>query len=184
MDIVETGRLRLREATRDDADFVLQLLNEPSWRTFIREHSISTVEQAADYLEERIISSYRSLGFGLWVVELRGGGFPTGICGLLKRDNLEDVDLGFAFLERFWGRGYAYEASRACLRYAARTLGTSRVLAITVAGNTRSIAVLERLGFKYESKFSHPGSDEVLDLYAVAGDRFASAPERDGTGAD
>lgn len=166
--VIQTGRLALREAARDDAHFMLRLLNEPSWRTFIREHSISTREQAAEYLEERMIAAYRSLGFGLWIVELREGRCPVGICGLLKRDNLGDVDLGFAFLERFWGRGYAYEAARGSLEYAATRLGATRVLAITVPGNTRSIAVLERLGFKYESEFSHPGSDEVLALYAIS----------------
>ena len=166
MDIIKTQRLTLREATIEDATFILALLSEPAWHQFIASHSIDSLEKASEYIEEKMLASYREHGFGLWLVESIAESTPVGICGLLQRDTLPHPDLGFALLSQHWGQGFAFEAAAACLAYAQDTLSLQQLLAIAKPLNQRSIALLEKLGFRYESGFSHPGSDEVLSLYA------------------
>jgi RimJ/RimL family protein N-acetyltransferase len=165
VDIFKTKRLLLREASIDDSEFILKLVNEPAWHEFIFNHSIDTIEKASEYIEQRMIAMYQNFGFGLWVVEKRDDAVPIGICGLLKRDSLNCIDLGFAFSAEYWKQGFASEASIAALTYAKSELKIQRIVAITDSLNTRSVKLLERIGFVYESKFSHPGSDEVLSLY-------------------
>ena len=168
MIVSETARLAIREATAADALFFLALMNEPAWHQFIYSHSIDTCEKAADYIEERVIASYQSLGFGLWVVEKRDEAKPIGLCGLLKREVLDAIDLGFAFLSAYEGQGFAKEAAIESLDYARRVIGAPNVLAITDPCNARSIKLLEALGFVYKSGFSYPDSAEVLSLYDKA----------------
>jgi RimJ/RimL family protein N-acetyltransferase len=148
--VLETKRLSLRWLETNDADFILQLVNEPSWLRFIGDKGIRTVEDARNYIEEGPVAMYRRLGFGLYLVELRESGEPIGICGLIKRDALEDVDLGFAFLPAFWGKGYAFESAAAVMDYGRRTFKLSRLLAITSQDNEVSARLLEKLGFHFE----------------------------------
>jgi RimJ/RimL family protein N-acetyltransferase len=157
--------LVLRRLTLDDAPFMRRLVNEPSWLEFIGDRGVKTEEDAREYLRNGAIASYDRHGFGLWAVVLPGGESPIGICGLVKRDFLEDVDLGFAFLPEFWGKGFAREAAAAVLAHARSDFGLQRVVAITVPANRRSIALLEELGFKFEKTISHEDKAEVL-LYS------------------
>ena len=148
--VLETARLKLRWLETDDAAFILQLVNEPSWLRFIGDKGIRTVEDARNYIENGPVAMYRRLGFGLYLVELKESGEPIGICGLIKRDSLEEVDLGFAFLPAFWGKGYAFESAAAVMDYGQRTFGLSRLLAVTSQDNEVSAKLLEKLGFHFE----------------------------------
>ncbi len=172
MAILQTDRLRLREVEVADAPFVLELVNQPAWLAYIAQHDIRTEQQAVDYIDSRIRSMYDAYRHGLCLVENRAQGQPLGLCGLVRREGLADIDLGFAFLPSAWGKGFAREASVACLQYAFATLGVSRVVAITVPENARSIRVLTALGFAYQSQYSHPGSEEVLELYCLEASDF------------
>lgn len=163
---IETSRLRLRESCFDDAAFVLELLNEPAWLRFIGDKGVRTLHDALDYIEQGPMASYARHGFGTYVVELSATDTPIGICGLIQRDTLEDVDLGFAFLERFWGHGYARESAAAALELAQRTFGLDRIVAIADPDNQRSIRVLESLGFAFERRLTLAGDDVELALYA------------------
>lgn len=167
MIISTSKRLALREATLADAEFYLRLMNEPAWHQFIYQHEMNTTEKIVEYLEQKVIPAYQTLGFGFWVVELQDEKHPIGICGFIKRDTLEHADLGFAFLKSHWGKGYAFEAAEASLNYAKSNLNEDKILAITLPENSRSSRLLERLGFELESNFSHPGSDEVLSLFSI-----------------
>ncbi len=167
MIVAATERMQLREATPDDAAFMLELLNEPAWSSFIARHSIATPGQAAGYIAERMTSMYSKLGYGLWIAEILPDHTPAGICGLVKRDSLEVPDLGFAFLREYQGRGYALEAAHAVLRLSAEKLELDKLLAVSAPENVPSIRLLEKLGFEYTSTFTHSGSTEVLRLYAV-----------------
>lgn len=144
---METPRLRLRQLVADDAPFILELLNEPGWLRFIGDRGVHDLEGAHGYIEKGPRAMYARLGFGLYCVEAKDEGTRLGMCGLLKRDNLEHVDLGFAFLARHQGRGYAREAATASLDEA-RGLGLAQVAAITSPDNQRSIRLLEDLGFR------------------------------------
>ncbi|MFG1495862.1 GNAT family N-acetyltransferase [Saccharospirillum sp. HFRX-1] len=166
MIICKTKRLILREAQVDDSASLLELLNEPAWHQFIAPNSIDSIEKASDYIEQKMLTSYREHGFGLWLVATIDGSLPIGICGLLKRNTLPHPDLGFALLSKYWGQGFALEAASASVAYAQETLALQQLLAIAKPINHRSIALLEKLGFRHESGFSHPGSDEVLSLFA------------------
>jgi RimJ/RimL family protein N-acetyltransferase len=164
MKVLETERLSLRRLTAEDAEFILELLNDPSWLRFIGDRGVRTLDAARDYILNTLVAMYERLGFGLYLTELKGGGAPVGICGLIKRDSLEDVDIGFAFLPEFRGRGYAYESALAVMAYGKRTLGLNRLAAITSPDNYVSARLLEKLGFNFERtvKLSDDGAEVSL----------------------
>ncbi|MBS1110053.1 MAG: acetyltransferase family protein [Anaeromyxobacteraceae bacterium] len=160
--ILETPRLVLREFTHEDDAFVLRLLNEPSWLRFIGDRGVRTLPDARRYLDDGPRRSYARNGFGLWCIVPKGGDAPVGMCGLIRRDTLPDVDVGFAFLPEAWGRGYARESAAAVLDHARDVLGLRRILAITDPENAASIRVLERVGMRREGTVRMPG--ESIDL--------------------
>jgi len=145
--IVETDRLTLRRLTHSDAAFLVRLLNDPSFLRFIGDRGVRSEQDAVRYLDGGPLASYRQHGFGLYLVALRAEATPIGICGLLKREALADVDLGFALLPEFWSRGYATEAARAALAHG-EALGIGRIVAVTTKENSGSIHVLEKLGMR------------------------------------
>ncbi|MDQ6860389.1 MAG: GNAT family N-acetyltransferase [Verrucomicrobiota bacterium] len=155
--ILETERLRLREFTLDDGELMLEILNEPGFIRFVADRRIRTPEEAAGYMAEKILPSYERYGFGFYVIERKEDGAPLGMCGLIKRDTLEHVDVGFSIFERFWGRGYATEAARAVMQYGLTTLALPRIVAITAPDNVRSAAVLEKIGLRFEKMIQLPG---------------------------
>jgi RimJ/RimL family protein N-acetyltransferase len=162
MTVLQTGRIALRRLTTDDASFIRELVNEPSWIRYIGERNVRTDDDARAYLVRGPIAMYERHGFGLWMCESKASGEPLGICGLIKRDTLEDVDLGFAFLPRFWGQGYAREAAAAVLDYGREVLELDRIVAITSPDNTASIRLLEKLGLRLEKSFEIDGMPTQL----------------------
>jgi len=168
MTILETERLILRELQPDDAPFMLELLNEPSYILNIADRGVRDLDGARRYLEDRWRASYRQHGFGLWVVVERSSGMATGLCGLVRRDGLEDVDIGYAFLPAFWGRGYAIESALGVKAHARDVVGLTRLVAIVVPSNLPSVRVLERLGMSVERTLRLPGECTDLALYAMA----------------
>jgi RimJ/RimL family protein N-acetyltransferase len=139
----------VRKFSEDDAEFMLRLLNEPSFLRYVGDRNVRTIAEARKYIREGPLASYERHGFGLCLVELKDSRVPIGICGLLKRESLEDWDVGFAFLPQFWSKGYAFEAASAVLAQA-RAAGMKRILAVTSQDNIASIALLEKLGFRFD----------------------------------
>jgi len=168
MKVAESKRLLLRRLEARDAAFILELLNEPSWLQFIGDKGVATLQSAERYIEDGPVAMYRRLGFGLYLVELKGVAAPIGICGLIKRDALDDVDLGFALLSRFWGKGYAFEAASAVMSYAGVELGLSRIVAIVSLDNHPSAKLLEKLGFRFERPLRLQADGEALKLYSAS----------------
>ncbi len=161
---MQTARLRLREMAPDDAPFIMAMLNDPDWIKNIGDRGVRSVEGALDYIIKGPIASYLRHGFGLWLVEGLNG-VPMGMCGLIKRDTLEDVDIGFAFMPAFRGQGYAHEAAQASLQLATER-GMERIVAIVSFHNADSIALLTRLGFVFERPIVMPKDTEEIALYA------------------
>lgn len=161
MTVLETPRLTLRELTPADAGFVLELVNEPLWLQFIGDRGVRTLADAEGYIRKGPMASYAQHGFGLWCVARKADGVPLGMCGLLKRETIPDIDIGFAFLSRFHGQGYAAEAASATLDHARRKLGLKRVAAITSPGNTASIRLLEKHGLRFERMLELKPGDPV-----------------------
>ena len=165
--VLETERLVLVRLSKDDARFLLELLNEPSFLRFIGDKGVRTEADARRYVETGPLASYERFGFGLLRVELKESGEPIGMCGLLKRDALPDVDVGFAFLPRFWSKGYAFESASAVLAHARDALGLRRVLAITSPDNEASIRLLGKLGFRFERMARVPEDGPEVRLFAL-----------------
>lgn len=166
--VVETPRLRVRAFTRDDALFILRLVNEPSWLRFIGDRGVRSLPDAIRYLEDGPLASYARSGFGLSCVVDRETGAPIGMCGLLRRAGLPAPDIGFAFLPEAWGKGHATESAAAVLHHARDVLGFPRVVAIVDADNLASIRVLERLGMERGDPCRPPGIDHDVLLYSLA----------------
>jgi RimJ/RimL family protein N-acetyltransferase len=150
MTVLTTSRLTLRRLDEDDAPFILRLVNEPSWLRFIGDKGVRTLDDARRYLREGPLDMYTQRGFGLYLVLRNGDEQPIGMCGLIKRDALPDVDIGFAYVPETWGNGYAIEAANAVVAHARDDFGLKRLVAITSLDNDASIRVLERIGMAFE----------------------------------
>lgn len=161
-----TDRLRLRRVTDEDAEFMLELLNEPAFIRFVADRRLRTREDAAKYIAEKIMPSYAQHGFGFYVVERKSDGAAVGMCGLIKRDNLDVPDIGYSYFERFWGNGYAHEAGAAVLDYGRRVFGLAQIVGITSPDNTASAKVLEKLGLRFEKMVRLPGYETDSKLFS------------------
>ncbi|PLW83580.1 GNAT family N-acetyltransferase [Kineobactrum sediminis] len=149
--MITTPRLSIIPLTRSDAPFMLKLLNDPDFITHIADRGVRTISQAEQYLLDGPLASYREHGFGLWAVRVLERDELVGICGLVRRPQFEDIDIGYGFLPHARGQGYALEAAQGVFRYARENLGLKRVIAIVAPDNSTSITLLERLGFGYEA---------------------------------
>ncbi len=163
--VIETQRLLLKEFTEDDSEFIIELLNSPGWLKFIGSRDIKTKTDALNYIENRIRKRYLESGFGFYKIELKSDGAKAGMCGLVKRDSLDDVDIGFALLPQYENKGYAHESAEAVMVFAREKLMLPRLAAITVPYNTSSIKLLEKLGMKFEKTIHIPGDNESLMLF-------------------
>ena len=164
--VLETERLILRRLTVDDAPFILELLNDPSWLRFIGDKGVKTLDDARGYIRNGPMAMYERVGFGLYLAERKAGGIPIGMCGLIKRDSLEDVDIGFAFLPAYCAQGYAHESASAVLAYGKAALRLARIVAITSPDNASSSRLLVKLGMKPEKTAKLAGDDRPVSLYA------------------
>jgi RimJ/RimL family protein N-acetyltransferase len=151
-EVLVTHRLRLRKFTVEDAPFIIELVNTPGWLRFIGDRHIHTLEQAVQYIENGPAKSYSENGFGLSMVETLKDRKSIGMCGLLKREQLDVPDIGFAFLPQYMCMGYAYEAAQAAVLHAHEVLGLPKLAAITLPENERSIRLLEKMNFRFEKK--------------------------------
>ena len=163
MIVLETKRLILRRLATDDAEFVLELLNEPPFLRYIGDKGVRNLDDARRYILNGPVASYERNGFGLYLVELKKNGIPIGISGLVKRDTLPDADIGFAFLPAYWSKGYAFESAAALMTYAKEKLGLNRILAITSPDNEASEKLLGKIGLRFERmiKLSEDDAPEV-----------------------
>ena len=166
MKVLETERLILRRLSVDDGAFILGLLNDPAWLRFIGDKGVRNLEDARNILTGPM-DMYARLGFGLYLTERKLDSAPVGICGLIKRDALEDVDIGFAFLPDFRRKGYAREAAAAVMEHARSSFGLRRLVAITSPDNEASIRLLEKLGLRFEATVSLAGDSHDVSLFAT-----------------
>jgi RimJ/RimL family protein N-acetyltransferase len=164
--IIQTVRLTLRKLQLSDAEFVLKLYNDPSFLQHIGDKGVRTVAQAIQNLQQGAIASYVQHGYGMWLVENQQGQ-SIGLCGLIKRDFLNETDLGYAYLPEFFGQGYAFEAALAVLKYAKERTALSTVVAIVSEANAASKALLTKLGFVQHGQVLVPDKNEWVDFYRI-----------------
>ena len=167
MNILETERLMLRRFTLDDTSFIIDLLNTEGWIKYIGEKNVKTPDHARAYLENGPLKSYRNNEFGLALVELKVNHVPIGMCGLINRDYLDRLDVGFAFLPNHTGHGYALEIVKKTVEHAFRELKQEKLYAITLPHNYSSIKLLTKIGFSYNKNFITPDTNEELCLYLI-----------------
>ena len=165
--ILKTKRLYLRRLIRDDAEFILQLLNEPSWLEFIGNKNVDNLNDAKKYIELAPMNMYERYGFGLFLVCALETSVPMGLCGLIKRDNFDDADLGYALLPEFWNKGFALEAVESVLKYAKNTHHLSRILALSKSSNAPSIKLLNKVGFEFDRDLKLIENEENLQIYQL-----------------
>lgn len=168
MKILETDRLILREIVETDGEFILDLLNQPSFIKYIGDRNVRSVDGAREFIRTRFMESYKQFGFGLWAVELKETNETIGICGFVKRDSLPEADIGFALLPQFERKGYAFESAAATLEYGKERLNFNRVLAITSKDNFASGRLLEKLGFAFERFIKMTDDSEEIKLFSTA----------------
>lgn len=157
--------MRLRLFDLNDAGFILQLLNEPAFMEHIGDKGVRTLEDARLYLQNGPIDSYERFGYGLNMVELKDSGESIGMCGLVRRETLDDADIGYAFLERYWSNGYARESAEAILNHARETLGLNRIVAIVTPKNVSSIRLLKKIGLTFERMIRLSSDEEELQFF-------------------
>ena len=165
--VLETKRLLIRHFVRDDADFILRQLNEPSWLEFIGDKNVYNLNDAKKYIELVELSMYQKYGFGMFLVFDKQTEIPMGLCGLMKRDDLDHADLGYALLPEFWQQGYALEAVQSILEYTKHTHGLSRILALSKSSNASSIKLLNKVGFTFERDLKLMENEENLQIYQL-----------------
>jgi len=164
--IVETKRLILREINVEDAEFVLRLINEPSFVSNIGDKDLKNLLDAEQFILEGYWTNQERSGYGMFLVELKGGGDPIGSCGLLYRKVLDVTDIGFAYLPEFWNRGFAYEAAEAIMKYGHSTLGVKKIVGLTSEDNLGSINLLKKLGMDFEKTVKISNDDTGTVLYS------------------
>lgn len=170
MQVLETERLTLHRMTpEDDAELILELLNDPAFIENIGDRGVRTLDQAGEYIRERVLPSYAANGFGMYRVSLKEDGAAIGNCGLVDREALDHVDIGFAFLRRHWSKGYATEASRAVMRHAFDDFDLEQLVAVVSPQNQGSINVLHKLGFVFERMIRLPGDTIDIKLFTLEG---------------
>jgi [ribosomal protein S5]-alanine N-acetyltransferase len=167
MSTLRTSRLTLLQASREDAAFIFELLNSPTWLEHIGDRGIKTEEDALGYIDKSLVQTYEKFGFGLMKMVHSDSGRDIGLCGLLKRDYLDFPDIGFAVLPEFEGRGYTFEMAKEILEAERKRGVYPQILAITTDNNTRSRALLEKLGLSYVEHISIPKDSEKLRLYSI-----------------
>jgi ribosomal-protein-alanine N-acetyltransferase len=163
--VLETERLILRQLSIDDAEFILELLNEPSFLQNIGDRGVRSLDDARQYILNGPVESYKRNGFGLYLVELKASGTPMGMCGLVKRDTLPEPDLGFAFRPEYWSQGFAFESAAAVMSHAKDKLGLNRVLAITSPGNEASEKLLGKIGLRFERMIKLSEAEPEVKLF-------------------
>ena len=167
IDPIETERLILRPLTEGDAGFIFELVNDLSFIQNIGDRNVRTLEDAKRYITNGPVASYARNGFGLYLVELKDTGQPIGMCGLIRRNMLNDVDIGYAYLPRYWSKGYAIEAALAMKQYAREVIGLKRMVAVVDPQNTGSIRLLEKLGMTFERMVKLAEDDIELKLFSI-----------------
>jgi RimJ/RimL family protein N-acetyltransferase len=165
--LFETERLTVRRMQQTDADFIFRLFNSPTWLQFLGDRNIRTLEEAGSYLRNVYLRGYADNGFGAWLVARKEGGEAIGLCGLFKRPYLAIPDLGYSLLPEFEGMGYAYEAASGTLSYASNEFARKSLLAIVSEKNTRSVHLLEKLGFLFKEQILPPDEERTLRLYGI-----------------
>ncbi|WP_034243433.1 GNAT family N-acetyltransferase [Aquimarina atlantica] len=161
----ETERLILKQTSEEDAEFIFQLLNTPKWLKYIGDRNVKTIEYSKEYIRNKITPQFKRLGYGCYTVIRKSDNAKIGTCGLYDRDGLEGIDIGYAFLPDYEGKGYAFESASKLKNVAFKVFGLKTIYAITAQNNNPSQNLLLKLGLEFDKKVILPNGNEELLLY-------------------
>lgn len=164
---IRTERLILKPVTLDDAAFILELQNMPKWLKYIGDRNLRVVEDAELYIKAKMLTHFKQYGYGNYVICDKETGAKMGTCGMFHRPGLEVVDIGFALLPPYEGKGFASEAATALLNIAKSSFELEKVSAIVLPENEASVRLIKMLGFNYVKKVQLPGDEDWLDYYEI-----------------
>ncbi len=163
----ETERLIIKPTNTEDAKFIFEIMNTPKYHKYIGDRNIKSLEDAENYIKNRMLLQYEKVGFGNFTIILKSDDSKIGFCGIYLRDGLDIPDIGFAFFEEFEGKGYAFEAASELKKLAKTEFGLQKLSGITVEYNHSSRKLLEKLGLKFQKKFFMEGDPEELIYYEI-----------------
>ena len=163
----ETERLLLKPMSKEDAPFLLELLNSPKWIKYVGDRNVHSIEEAASYIKIKMTPQLKRLGFSNYTVIRKTDHAKLGSCGLYDREGLEGVDIGFAFLPQYEKMGYAFESANKIKELAFSQFNLKQISAITTKENKDSQKLLKKLGLKYMKIINIPDDDEDLLLYEL-----------------
>lgn len=165
MEILSTERLSLSKITLNEAGFIHELMNDKDWIQNIGDRGIHSIEDAENHIRERFFKSYETYGFGFYVIRLKSSGKEIGTAGLIDREGIEGIEIGYGLLPAYRGKGYAFEATEAIYNYAKNELKLEKIVAIVAPHNDKSIFLLERLGLRFEKMVTLPGEDKEIQYF-------------------
>ncbi|TVZ55853.1 RimJ/RimL family protein N-acetyltransferase [Lutibacter sp. Hel_I_33_5] len=146
---LESERLIIRDAKVSDAAFYFQLFNDPDWIQFISDKNLKSVEETEVYLKDILLKNFQLGGLGFFTVILKKTNEPIGTSTALQREKPEYIDIGYGFLPKGRGKGYATEATKLIIEYVRTTFKQKKVFAFTMQHNKASQKLLENLNFTY-----------------------------------
>ncbi|MDN3642752.1 GNAT family N-acetyltransferase [Lutimonas halocynthiae] len=162
MNVISTDRLLINRITLDDAGFILKLMNDKDWIKNIGDRGIRTIEETEEYIRTRFLKTYDEVGFGFYSLIRKSDQQIIGIAGLVDREGLDHIDIGYGMLPEFRGKGYAFEATKAVYDYGYKDLKLDKIIAIVNPDNPSSIKLLSKLGLEFEKMIRLP--DEEIDI--------------------
>jgi RimJ/RimL family protein N-acetyltransferase len=162
--IFETERLLLRELKMSDAPFIFELVNTEGWLKNIGDRNVKTINDAESFLSSGPLKSYHENNFGMWLVIEKASKASIGLCGLINRPSLDDIDIGYALLPSYYKKGYAYESAQAVYNYGKEQLGINKIVGICNVDNAASIHILQKIGLQIEKKMPFNDLNEVYLL--------------------
>ncbi len=162
MEILSTERLVISKITLNEASFIRELMNDKDWIQNIGDRGVRTLEDAENYIKEKFFTSYDKYGYGFYVIKLKSTKESIGTVGLIDRDGIDGVEIGYGMLPAFRKKGYALEAAQAIFDHARNTFHINKIVAIVNPNNKASIQLLEKLGLTYEKMVRLP--EETKDI--------------------
>lgn len=166
MPLLTTERLVIKKITLEDASFILELMNDKDWILNIGDRNVKTVDEAKAYIELTFLKTYQESKFGFYGVSLKTTGKMIGTVGLIDRDGLDNVDIGYGLLPAYRGKGYAFEAAEAMHSYGHNTLLLDKIVAIVNPGNLDSIKLIQKLGLSFEKMVRLPDEEKDIKLFS------------------
>lgn len=166
MKILSTDRLTISRFTLEDASFIRELMNDKDWIQNIGDRGIRTNQDAENYIKDRFFKSYKENGFGFYLLRLKSSNERIGTAGLVDREGIEGIEIGYGMLPAYRGKGYAFEATKAIMHYAKNNLNISEIVAIVNPDNVKSIVLLEKLGLHYTKMVQLPGEEKEIKYFS------------------